>query len=387
MREVAVVGMGMTPFGKFPDTPIHKLGYDAIIEAVKDSGIAKKDIQAAFVGSVYGGVGIGQKMLMEIGITGIPVTNIENACASGSNAFREAWLQVSLGVVDVALAVGVEKLSRLAKGPLPLDYNDYEVSQGLILPAQYALMSRRYMERYGITEEQLALVSVKNHYNGTLNPKSQYRKEMSLEEIMSSRMIADPIKLLECCPIGDGAAAAILVSAEYAKKMGIGQPVTVKSSVLISGAAAYEPEEEIWSQALIRKAAAMAYREAGVGPEDIDFAEVHDAYPIAELLACEELQFCGLGESGRLISEGTTQLTGARPVNPSGGLLAKGHPLGATGVAQLYELYLQLQGRAGQRQIDKNGKHPRIGVAETMGGGGITNLSGNICSIVILAKG
>ncbi|WP_066304284.1 thiolase family protein [Bacillus sp. FJAT-29814] len=386
MREVAVVGMGMTKFGKFPETSISKIGYTAVIEALNDSGVNKRDIQAAFVGSVYGGTGIGQKILMDIGITGIPVTNIENACASGSNALREAYMQVSLGAIDVALVIGIEQLSNLGKGPLPLDLNDYEVSQGLILPGQYALMSRRYMDVYGITEEQLAQVSVKNHFNGVFNPKSQYQKEFSLEEIMSSPVISEPIKLLECCPIGDGAAAAIIASKEYAAKLGITNPVTVKTSVLISGDTLYEPEDYIWSQKLIRKAVKMAYEDAGMGPEDIDFAEVHDAYPIAELLAYEELQFCGPGESGRLISDGVTEINGEKPVNSSGGLLAKGHPLGATGVAQLYEIYLQLLGRAGKRQITKNGALPKAGVAETMGGGGITNLSGNICSIVILAR-
>ncbi|MBS4215127.1 MULTISPECIES: thiolase family protein [Neobacillus] len=386
MRDVAVIGMGMTPFGKFPETPISKLGYTAIIEALKDSGIEKQRIEAAFIGSVYGEMGIGQKILMEIGLTGIPVTNVENACASGSSAFREAWLQVSMGAIDVALAVGIEQLSTSISGPIPLNLEDYEVSQGLILPAQYALMSRRYMDRYGITEEQLAQVSVKNHYNGTLNPKSQYRKKMTLEEIMSSRPIADPIKLLECCPIGDGAAAAILVSKEYAKKLGISNPVCVKSSVLMSGDTVYEPEESVWSQKLINKTVSKAYEDAGLGPNDIDFAEVHDAYPIAELLAYEGLQFCKPGDSGKLLSDGVTELTGAKPVNTSGGLLSKGHPLAATGVAQLYEIYLQLHGRAENRQIERNGKLPLVGVAETMGGGGISNLSGNICSIIILAR-
>lgn len=383
MREVAIIGMGMTKFGKMPEISTRKLGYTAIIEAVQDSGIKKEDIQSAYFGSVNSRNGIGQQILMELGIKNIPVTNIENACASSSNAFKLAVQDVASGNVDVALAVGVEQLSTLFKGLLPLNYRDYEVSQGMILPANYALMASRFMSEYGITEEQISQVSVKNHFNGSLNEKAQYQKPVTLEEVMNSKKIADPLKLMDCCPIGDGASAAIVASVDYAHKLGIKNPVRVLTSTLMSGGGVYEPDNSVWSLNLIKEASKKAYEEAGVGPEDLDIVEVHDAYSIAELVAYEGLQLCEPGDSAKLLDEKITELTGPKPVNTSGGLLSKGHPLGATGISMLYELYLQLLGRAGERQVTNN---PKIGLAETMGGGGITNLEGNICSIVILGR-
>jgi benzoylsuccinyl-CoA thiolase BbsB subunit len=362
LREVSVIGVGMSRFAKQPEISIADLAQGPIQDALEDAGIACGQVQAAYCGSVFGGSGLGQKVLKGIGMSSIPILNVENACSSGSSAFREAWLAVASGMHDVTLAFGTDKLTALGGGAYPLS-DDIEADQGVLMPAVYAMRARRHMMEYGTTIEQLAKIAVKNHHNSVHNPRAQYRREYTIEEVLNSRMIADPLSILHCCPSGDGAAAAVLAATEVAHDF-CGKPVKVRASVLQSGLFKNDFRDMTKSD-LSYRAAAAAYEMAGLGPEEIDVAEVHDAFTIGELMYYEALGFCRPGEGGRLIDEGTTEITGRIPVNPSGGLLSKGHPVGATGVAQIVEIVSQLRGNCGARQVPG----ARIGLTHCTGGG------------------
>jgi acetyl-CoA acyltransferase len=373
MRKVAVIGVGMTHFGKFLDTPIKELGRRATWDAIKDAGISPKDIQIAYVGNACLGIITGQAMVLgqiilkEVGVRGIPITNVENACASGSSAFREAWMAVASGMYDIALAVGAEKLyagdTRLSTKALAGGTEvEYEANLGLTMPGHWALRAKRYMEKYGTTKEQLAKVSVKNHHNGCLNPRSQYKKECTVEEVLNSRMIADPLTVLSCNPLGDGAAAAVLASAKVAAKFTT-RPIWVAASALTSGS--YDLQREISRNQLEEVAGKQAFEMAGIGPQDLDLAEVHDCFTIAEFMRVEGLGLVPEGEYGKWLDEGWSEIGGKLAVNPSGGLLAKGHPVGATGVAQVAEVVWHLRGEAGERQV----QGAKAGLAHCSGGG------------------
>ena len=362
LREVSVIGVGMSRFGKQPEISIADLAQAPIQDALEDAGVARGKVQAAYCGSVFGGSCLGQKVLKGIGMSSIPILNVENACSSGSSAFREAWLNIASGMVDVALAFGVDKLTSLGGGAYPLS-DDIEADQGVLMPAVYAMRARRHMMEYGTTIEQLAKIAVKNHHNSVHNAHAQYRREYTMEEVLHSRMIADPLTILHCCPSGDGAAAAVLAATEVASAYS-GKPVKVRASVLQSGLFKNDFRDMTKSD-LSYRAAAAAYEMAGLGPEDIDVAEVHDAFTIGELMYYEALGFCAPGEGGRLIDEGATEIAGRIPVNPSGGLLSKGHPVGATGVAQIVEIVSQLRGACGARQVPG----ARIGLTHCTGGG------------------
>jgi len=373
MRKVAVIGVGMTHFGKFLDTPIKELGRRATWDAIKDAGISPKDIQIAYVGNACLGIITGQAMVLgqiilkEVGVRGIPITNVENACASGSSAFREAWMAVASGMYDIALAVGAEKLyagdTRLSTKALAGGTEvEYEANLGLTMPGHWALRAKRYMEKYGTTKEQLAKVSVKNHHNGCLNPRSQYKKECTVEEVLNSRMIADPLTMLSCNPLGDGAAAAVLASRKVAAKFTT-RPIWVAASSLTSGS--YDLQREISRNQLEEVAGKQAFEMAGIGPQDLDLAEVHDCFTIAEFMRVEGLGLVPEGEYGKWLDEGWSEIGGKLAVNPSGGLLAKGHPVGATGVAQVAEVVWHLRGEAGERQV----QGAKAGLAHCSGGG------------------
>jgi benzoylsuccinyl-CoA thiolase BbsB subunit len=362
LREVSVIGVGMSRFAKQPEISIIDLAQAPIQDALEDAGVACGQVQAAFCGSVFGGSGLGQKVLKGIGMSGIPILNVENACSSGSSAFREAWLGVASGMHDVTLAFGADKLTALGGGAYPLS-DDIEADQGVLMPAVYAMRARRHMMEYGTTIEQLAKIAVKNHHNSVHNPRAQYRREYTLEEVLKGRMIADPLSILHCCPTGDGAAAVVLAATEVARRLR-GKPVKVRASVLQSGLFKNDFRDMTKSD-LSYRAAAAAYEMAGLGPEDINVAEVHDAFTIGELMYYEALGFCRPGEGGRLIDEKATEMTGRIPVNPSGGLLSKGHPVGATGVAQIVEIVSQLRGNCGERQV----AGARIGLTHCTGGG------------------
>ena len=389
MREVTVVGVGMTRFGKFLDVGLKALGTEAVREALADAAVDQRQLEAAFVGNAMAGLVTGQEcirgqvILRGLGLGGLPVYNMENACASASTAFHTAWMAVAGGMYDVVLALGVEKLydadkrkSFTALGSA-VDMEEAEefrrhMSAGLPADAAagagesrsvfmdfYAAEAREHMARYGTRREDYAAVAAKNHTNGSLNPKAQFQRARTTEEVLTAPMIADPLTRLMCSPIGDGAAAAILCSADFARRLAGARPVTVRGSVLASGAPAAGREE-----AVVARAARRAYEMAGIGPEELDIAEVHDASAPAEIFIYEELGLCAPGEGGRLVRDGATSLGGRLPVNTSGGLLAKGHPVGATGIAQVVEVVEQLRGRAGARQV----QGARIALTQNAGG-------------------
>ncbi|HYM16726.1 MAG TPA: thiolase family protein [Dehalococcoidia bacterium] len=396
MRRVAVVGAGMTPFGKSMDKTLKDLGRVAVEAAMKDAGVDKPQIEAAIVGNATAGLITGQEMikaqviLREMGFGDIPMINTENACASSSTAFHLAWLYVASGMYDCVLALGVEKLYHedkrrsfqaigsavdmtaiqdLLKATAARGRKDGD-QQGASAEGAgekrsmfmdfYAAGAREHMKRYGTTAVQFAKVAVKSHYNASLNPYAQYRETYSVEDILNSPMVAEPLTRLMCSPIGDGAAALVLCSEEKARQLTT-KPVWVTASILGSGKDRAPGEPGVTT-----RMANKAYAMAGLGPDDIDVIELHDASAPAELMEYEELGLCKVGEGGKLIEDGVTALDGKIPVNPSGGLLSKGHPIGATGCAQLTEIVWQLRGEAGERQV--KGGNAKVGLTQNGGG-------------------
>jgi acetyl-CoA acyltransferase len=399
MREVYVIGISTTKFGKLSDRSIKSLTAESVKKAVQDAGLKKEDIQAAWFGNGTWGVWHdqhsirGQVALRPLGIDRIAITNVENACATGATAFHGAWTSVAAGLYDVAMAIGVEKLYYPDKAKvfwtmgLGVDMEEranlfkimQQMGQDQAAPGQrteetpaadkdksgfmdiYGGMARRYMSKYGITQRQLAVICSKNHYHGSLNPNSQYQTEISVEEVMADKLISYPITRAMCAPIGDGAAAAIICSKDFLKKIQNVRPVKVLASLLGSGMDAPFDDEEHCGMTLV---AQKAYEVAGVGPEDINVAECHDATAMGELLITEEIGLCPRGQGGPFAESGATTLGGRLPVNVSGGLESKGHPVGATGLSQIHELVTQLRGDAGRRQVEG----ARIALAENGGG-------------------
>jgi len=407
--NVIVAGVGMTRFGKHMETGLKALGAEAVEAALQDAGVEPADLDAAYVSNAMAGIVTGQEcirgqvILRPMGIGRIPVINIDNACGSGSTAFYQTCAMVATGCYDVALVLGVEKLYHPDKQRTFLalrggmDVEELEAALASYAADQsgaggtpettgggdkrsvamdfYANVARSHMARYGTTVEQLAGVSAKNSLHGSLNPRAQFREEMTVDDVLGAPMIVEPLTRPMCSPIGDGAAAAVLVSERKARELGLDKPVRVLSSVLHSG---WDHGSEEGDSA--RLCAEEASEEAGVGPEDVGIIELHDASAIGELLAYESLGLCPRGESGKLIDEGATKLGGRIPVNTSGGLLRKGHPVGATGVAQIVELSEQLQGRCGNRQVE--------GVTAALaqnGGGVVANGAASMC-VTILAR-
>jgi acetyl-CoA acetyltransferase len=396
MRRVAVVGAGMTKFGKMLDRGLKDIGREAVENAMKDAGVEQTQIEAAIVGNATAGLITGQEMikaqvvLREMGFGDIPMINTENACASSSTAFHLAWLYVASGMYDIVLALGVEKLyhedktrSFRAIGSAV----DMEAIQSLMKATAergrdggeakgdggsgagekrsmfmdfYAASAREHMKKYGSTAVQFAKVAVKSHHNASLNPYAQYRETYSVEDILNAPMVAEPLTRLMCSPIGDGAAALVLCSEEKARQLTT-KPIWVTASILGSGKDRAPGEPGVTTR-MARK----AYEVAGVGPNDIDVIELHDASAPAELIEYEELGLCKVGEGGKLIEDGVTAIDGKIPVNPSGGLLSKGHPIGATGCAQLTEIVWQLRGDAGDRQV--MGGNAKVGLTQNGGG-------------------
>ncbi len=379
MRDVSVVGAAMIRFGKYPQATLADLARPAVMAALADAGVERQAVQAAYCGTALGGMLAGQRILKTVGRTGMPVVNVENACSSSASAFREAWLAIGSGLYDVALVIGVEKLTKFGGGTLPLEEEDWEVSQGMTMPALYAMRASRYMHDYDLSVQQLAAVAVKAKTHAALNPYAQFRKTVTLEEVLSSKPVAEPLTLYQCCPTGDGAAALVLCASSVASRYA-GQPIRVVASELASGRYASGFRDMTTPEITVR-GAAEAYEQAGLGPEDIDVAEVHDAFTIAELMYYEALGFCGRGEAVRLLADGSTSLGGRIPVNPSGGLLSKGHPIGATGAAQMVEIVWQLRGTCGHRQV----AGARVGLSHATGGG-ISGLDHGACAIHIFAR-
>jgi acetyl-CoA acyltransferase len=376
MREVAIIGVGAHPTGRFLEKPLKELAYPAIWNALDDAGVTAADVNVAYFGNSLAGLltgqeGIrGQVVLQHAGITGIPIINVENACASAMTALRGAWLEIASGAADVALAVGAEKMnvgdSARTIGALSAD-SELDLSEmGMQFTATYAIHPKinvkARMQEYGWTTADLAKPAVKNSYNGSLNPLAQHRRPLTIDEIVQSRLIADPLTLLMCSSISDGAAAAVLCAADLAPRFTSHTPIRIASCVLQSGVYRL-PDEERPDSATA--SAFAAYEKAGIGPDDLDAIELHDAMAPAELMLYERLGLCAPGEGPRLIDEHLTTLDGGMPVNPSGGLCSRGHPVGATGLLQICELIWQMRGQAGPRQIEPR---PKVTLAQNQGG-------------------
>ena len=378
MSDVYVLGVDMIKFGRFPDRTVPDLGAEAALLALDDAGLTIDNMEAFYCGNLgQANAMVGQRILQEIGQTGIPVVNCSNACATGATAFREAWTSIKAGLYDVVLAVGVEQMGTGLLGGagggkgIP--------KEGLLgsgtMPAVFAEAGMEHSRQYGTTFEQFAKISVKNHHHSTMNPKARYQIETPLDEVMNAEMISYPNTKLMCSVNVDGAAAAVLVSEKKAKEIGMGRSVRIKASVLTSDP--YQERDLVMPDvnSCTRKAAKEAYEMAGLGAEDVDLVELHDCFATAEMLHYENLGLCEDGEAGRLIDEGEVELGGRVPVNVSGGLLSKGHPLGATGIANIYEVCTHLRGEAGERQVEG----AKIGLTHVIG-------LGSACGIHILEK-
>jgi len=370
MREVCILGVGLHKFGRFPDKSIGDTGREAILAALDDAGVEFKDIEAGFGGRVFSNNFTALRVISEVGQTGILIDNVEKACATSSTAVRLATWAIGAGLYDMCLCVGVEKMERGLVGGVPAGAESrasYAQLMGLgIMPAEYALRARRHMHEYGSTREMFAQVAVKSHKNGALNPYAQYQTPISLEEVLNARMISDPITLYQCSPTTDGATAAVVCAKEVAQRYS-GKPVTIAGWA--SGTPAYSPVGvggDV-AEGFIAKLAKEAYELASIGPEDVDLCQVHDAFSAGEVFAVEELGFCANGEGAQFIWDGKADIDGIKPVNTDGGLESRGHPQGATGIAQIIEIVRQLRGEAGPRQLPKEAK---VGLTHNVGVGG-----------------
>ena len=366
MRRVDIVGVGMTKFGRHGEKSFIELAVLAILEAMKDAGIRPGEVGAGFsscvlAGRLFGAVTSGQTIFWEAGINRVPVINVENACTSGSSAVHLAWTGIGAGMYDTAIVVGVEKMVVPELGLISSGDTELDTLEGLVTPASFAMRAVRHMKEYGTTPEQLAQVAVKNRYHASLNGLAQFKDPITVDDVLRSPMIADPLTRLSCCPNADGAAAVILSAGNGSRRFTV-NPVRIASSVLVTGS--YENPLDLVPWETDFRACRAAYEQAGVAPGDVDVAECHDAFTISEILHYEAMQLCREGEGGRLVESGATSLGGRVPVNTSGGLLSKGHPVGATGVAQLVEGVRQLRGEGGGRQV----KDARVFLAQCMGG-------------------
>ncbi len=379
MREVAVIGVGMIKWGELWEKSIRDLCAEAALNCLNDAGVDK--IDAITVGTMSSGLFVGQEHLAAmvadyLGNKHAGAVRVESACASGGQAVKTAFLEVASGMSDFVLAIGVEKMTDV--GGEEATYalataadQEWEVFHGVTFPGLYAMMARLHMERYGTTREQLAQVAVKNHHNGSLNPNAQFPFEVSLEQVMSSTMVADPLRLLDCSPITDGAAAVLLAPVEEAKKLGKNPLVVISGIGSATDSIALAQRKDLLKLEAVRLSIERALKMANRKIEDVNFAEVHDCFTIAELMIMEAMGLVKEGESGKAVEDGMTALDGKFPINPSGGLKSKGHPVGATGVAQVCEVVTQLRGEAGKRQV----KNARVGMTQNMGGSGASSIT------------
>lgn len=378
MSDVYVLGIDMIKFGRFPETKVPNLGAEAVRLALTDAGLTIQDMQALYCGNLLqAGAMVGQRILAEIGQTGIPVTNCANACATGATALREGWMAIKAGVYDVVLCVGVEQMGRGLLGGtgggkgIP--------TEGLLgsgtMPCVFAEAGMEHTRKYGTTFEQFAQVSVKNHHHSTMNSKAMYQIETPLETVMNAEMIAYPNTKLMCSVNVDGSAAAVLCSEKKAKELGLGRAVRIRASVLTSDPYSERNLTMPDVNSCTQLAAKSAYEMAGVAASDVDLVELHDCFATAEVLHYGNLGLCPPEDAGKFVQDGHSTLGGTTPVNVSGGLLSKGHPLGATGIANIYEVSTHLRGEAGKRQVEG----ARIGLTHVIG-------LGSACAIHILEK-
>ncbi len=377
-RDVAVIGIGLSRWGELWESSLRDIFVEAAQSAIDDAGVDK--IDSMYIGNMTAGIFTGQEHLAALmadylGVTPIPAARVESACASGGLAVKMGYMDVALGLSDVVLVGGVEKMTDVGTDEATYALataadQDYEVYHGITFPGLYAMMARSHMLKYGTTREQLAEVAVKNHYHGSMNPLAQYPQKITLEQVMNSVMIADPLRILDCSPITDGAAAIILCPLDLAKKISKKPPVRIKGFGHATASIALHNRSDLTSLPATAKAAQLAYKMAETSPEKIDLCEVHDCFTIAEICVIEELGFAARGKGGDATASGATRLGGKIPVNVSGGLKSKGHPVGATGVAQIVEIVTQLRGEGGARQVE----NARTGLSQNMGGSGGSTL-------------
>ena len=367
------MGVGLHPFGRFPEKDLPQLAREAVVASLNDASVSWRDVQIAYFGHVYyNGMSLGEVTLRGLGLTGIPIVNVENACSSGSTAFWQAYWGIATGIYDLALTFGAEKVPR---GPVTVTAEDSP--ERLIgadhMMAGYALRMRRYMDEYDAPIEAIAQVSVKAHSNASINPYAQYNKFFSLAEVLESRPIADPLTLYQCCPTTEGASAAVLCARDSLRGFAPDnrRHVTVAAATLTSGLhSARGADHPALNPYRAEEAAPQAYKMAGLGPEDIDIIQVHDAATIGEIQHLEGLGIVEKGEGWVACREGRTEISGDIPTNTDGGLLAMGHPFGASGIRMIHEIVTQLRGEAGRRQVSD----PRVGLAHCSGAGDITNI-------------
>jgi acetyl-CoA C-acetyltransferase len=377
MRPVAVVGTGKTQFGAFPDRTLQSLAVEAGRACLQDAHVAPSRVEAFLLGNFAGPSFVGQNHLAPyvgsaLGVTGVPSTRIEAACASGGSAFFHAYASVAAGLYDLVLVIGVEKMTsqptpRVAEILAGAGDLAGEIKVGGTFPALFAMIARRHMHQYGTRREDMAAVAVKNHANGAKNPYAHMRKVITLEQALAGKPVAEPLTVYDCSLISDGAAAVLLAPAERASEF-TARPAIVAGIAQTSDRVALDQKEDITTFPAVKLAAGKAYRMAGVGPAEVEFAELHDCFTIAEIIALEDLGFVKPGEGGPYSSAGCTALTGPKPVNASGGLKSKGHPVGATGVAQICDVVAQIRGEAGELQVAQHA----LGLAQNLGGSGAT---------------
>lgn len=376
--RVAVVGVGQTRFDEHWEKSLRDLSTEAGAIALRDAGIEGKEIQSLYIGNMSAGRFIGQEHLAALaadqaGLIPIPATRCEAACASSALAFRQAYFSILSGQYDIVMAAGAEKMTDL-KGTdaiatlMGAGDQEWESAIGLTFTGLYALMARSHMQKYGTTREQMAMVSVNNHRNGVLNPLAQFHAEITIEKVLKSPLISDPLRLLDCSPITDGAAAVVLVSEKVARKFE--NPVWILGSGQASDTLALHHRKSITELMATKVAAKKAYEQSGLKPNDIDLAEVHDCFSINEIIAIEDLDFCKKGEGGKFVEDGKIAREGERPINPTGGLKSIGHPVGATGVRQISDVVRQLRGDYGKLQV----KDAMFGLALNIGGSGATSV-------------
>ncbi|GGN62098.1 thiolase [Streptomyces albiflavescens] len=377
MKPVYVAGAAVHPFGKQPGLNAAELGYRAVRQLVEQTGITPDAVDVGYGGSSYGGSLLTQRVLQRVGVSGPPVYTVENACASGASAVHLGWQAVASGAADCVIAFGAENLSSFGGGTLPLTTNDIEIEQGMVMPAAYAMRAQRYLHDFGATADDLTAVSVKNRRNGAQNPRAHFQREISPQDVADSRAIADPLRLLHCCPNSDGAAAVLLCSEDFARQLDTPR-VRVRGSVVRSGTFHTQFRDMTWPDITARTAKA-AYEMAGLAPADLDLVELHDAFSIAELLHAEALGIAERGKAHQAVRNGEFDRDGRVAVSPSGGLISRGHPVGATGATQICEAYWQLTGQAGPLQV------PGASVALThVTGGGIFGVDNGACAMHIL---
>ncbi|HEY3937984.1 MAG TPA: thiolase domain-containing protein [Bryobacteraceae bacterium] len=383
MRPVAVIGIGKTAFGAFPDRDLRSLAVEAVRNALADGSVAAGAVEAFYLGNFAGPSFVGQNHLapyigMAAGFGGIPCTRFEDACASSGSAFFHAWQSVAFGIYDVVVAAGVEKMTsqstpRVTEILAGAGDMSGEGRAGATFPALFAMIARRHMHQFGTTREQLATVSVKNHANGAKNPLAHMRKVITMEQALAGKPVAEPLTVYDCSLISDGAAAVVIVPADQASRY-TSRFARVLAVAQTSDYVALDNKSDITFFPAVKSAGEQAYRMAGLVPLQVDVAELHDCFTIAEIVASEDLGFVAKGEGGPFAAAGCTAINGRLPINTSGGLKSKGHPVGATGVGQICDIVMQLRGDAGERQVARH----RIGLTQNLGGSGAT------CVVTIL---